>query len=102
MNERVGDMSKKELVSIVDERTLSKEEMQAIVREAVHQTLIQMGVDTTSPLEMQRDFQHLRDWRMAQEAIKRKGYLTMVSIFVTGITALLWIGFKDFFISLVK
>lgn len=101
-HERVGDLSKDELVKVIDKHTLSADEMRAIVKEAVHETLVQLGVDTSSPLEMQRDFQHLRDWRMAQETIRRKGYLTMMSIFVTGVLGLLWIGFKDFFINLVR
>jgi hypothetical protein len=94
-------MSKSELERLVDDKTISKVEMQAIVSEAVHQTLVQMGVDVSSPLDMQRDFQHLRDWRMAQEAIKRKGYLAMASILVTGFVALLWIGFKHFLVDLL-
>lgn len=100
--ERVGDLHKKDLIKIVDEHTLSEKEIAGIVSKAVHETLVQMGVDTSSPIEMQRDFQHLRDWRQAQEAIKRKGYLTLVSILVTGVLGLVWIGFKDTIINLIK
>ena len=102
MTDRVGDMQKKELLEIVDDRTLTKEEMQEIVRETVSQTLTQLGVDTSSPLEMQRDFQHLRDWRMAQEVIRNKGYMALVTVLVTGTAGLLWLGFKNFFIDLVN
>lgn len=101
-SERVGDLSKKELKAIVDEHTLSKEEMRAIVKEAVSETLTQLGVDTSSPLEMQRDFQHLRDWRMAQEVIRRKGYMTLMAVLVTGVVGLIWVGFKDALIQMVK
>lgn len=101
-SERVGDLKKQDLIKIVGEHTLSEGEITAIVSRAVHETLVQMGVDTSSPLEMQRDFQHLRDWRQAQEAIRRKGYLTLVSVFVTGVLGLVWIGFKDAIINLIK
>jgi len=97
MTERVGDMTKRELEHLIDLKTLTPEDVHTVIKEAVHETLTQMGVDTTSPLEMQRDFQHLRDWRTAQEALKQKGAFVMVTIIVTGVASLLWIGFKDFF-----
>jgi len=78
-----------------------KTEMRAVVKETVQETLTQLGVDTNDPIEMQRDFQHLRDWRMAQETIRRKGYLTMVTILVTGFLGLVWVGFKDVILQLV-
>jgi len=88
MSDRVGD--------------LSKDELKEIVKEAVGETLVQMGVDTSSPLEMQRDFQHLRDWRMAQEVVRRKGYAVMIGVLVTGGISLLWLGAKNFLFDLVK
>ena len=100
--ERVGDLSKSELKEVINEHTLSADEMRVIVKSAVHETLTQLGVDTSSPLEMQRDFQHLRDWRMAQEVIRRKGYMTLVGVLLTGVLGLVWIGFKDAIIQLVK
>ena len=98
MNEsnRVGDLTRDELKEVIDEHTV------AAMKAAVHETLLQLGVDTSSPLEMQRDFQHLRDWRTAQEAIQRKGYITIIGVLVTGSFALLWIGAKDFILNLVK
>lgn len=100
--ERVGDLSRRELKRIVDDNTLGREEMRQLVRSAVLETLSQLGVDTSSPIEMQRDFQHLRDWRMAQEVIRRKGYMTLMGILVTGFVGLLWVGFKDVILNLVK
>ena len=100
--DRVGDLSKKELQEVIDEHTLSKDEMRQIVKEAVSETLTQLGVDTSSPMEMQRDFQHLRDWRMAQEVIRRKGYMTLLGILVTGLAGLLWLGFKDVILQIIR
>lgn len=81
MSERVGDMS--------------KDELRELMSECVTETLTKMGVDTKDPLTMQRDFQYLRDWRENVDSIKRKGVLTMVSVLLTGLLGLLWLGFKD-------
>lgn len=76
---------------------LTPEQVGHMVPEAVRQTLLQMGIDTSDPLAMQRDFQHLRDWRESGEAIKKKGTLALVGIFVSGLGTLLFLGLKDFF-----
>lgn len=49
-----------------------------MVPEAVRQTLLQMGIDTSDPLAMQRDFQHLRQWRESGEDMRRKGALVVM------------------------
>lgn len=75
--------------------SLSKEEINQVVAEAVRQTLLQMGVDSENPIEMQRDFQHLRQWRRAGEEIKQKSIVATISIFATGVLALVLIGVKE-------
>jgi hypothetical protein len=72
----------------------SREEIDNIVRQTVKETLTSMGIDTHDPIEMQRDFQSLRDWRRASEAVRSKGTLTLVGIFVAGILGVLWLGLK--------
>lgn len=72
-----------------------REELRQIISESVKQTLIQIGIDSSSPLELQRDFQHLRQWRESTESIKHKGFLTAVVIFVTGSISLLLMGIKE-------
>jgi len=96
MSDLLTDMTRKELEILIAEKTLSGRDMRVIVKEAVQETLVQMGLDTSNPIDMQRDFQHLRDWRIAQEALRQKGAFVMVSIIVTGVASLLWIGFKSF------
>lgn len=67
-----------------------KEDVEDLVAEAVRQTLTQLGIDNSNPLEMQRDFQHLRQWRKAGEEIHSKGLLTLAGIVITGLCALVW------------
>ena len=75
--------------------TLTQAELRAIVREAVVDTLMLMGVDAENPIEMQKDFQHLREWRGTVEAVKRRSLLTVAGILATGLVAAVWVGIKS-------
>lgn len=77
------------------ERTvITKDELHAIVAEATRATLVQLGIDAEDPMEMQRDFQHLRQWRKAGEDLRSKGLLTLLAIVISGACGALWVGFK--------
>lgn len=74
--------------------TLTPEEVSHMVAEAVRQTLLQMGIDTSDPLAMQRDFQHLRQWRESGEDLKRKGTVALLGIFLSGLVTLFLLGLR--------
>ncbi len=74
---------------------MTKQEIRKIVSDTVRETLIELGIAHDDPLEMQRDFQHLREWRLATAMIRRKGILTVLGLIIAGAAAALWIGFKQ-------
>ena len=74
---------------------LTESQLKKITAEAVKDALIQLGVDAGNPIEMQRDFQHLREWREATDAVQKKGLLTIVGIVFAGGCAALLLGLKD-------
>lgn len=76
---------------------MTHDDLKKLIAEAVRETLLQMGADPSNPIEMQRDFQHLRQWRRAGEDLRSKGMLTLLSIFITGSVALLLVGLRDYF-----
>lgn len=76
---------------------MSHSELNDVVAEAVKQTLMQLGVDTSDPFAMQRDFQHLRQWRESGEDLKRKGTVALLGIFFSGLVSLILLGFKEWF-----
>ena len=76
---------------------MSHSELNDVVAEAVKQTLMQLGVDTSDPFAMQRDFQHLRQWRESGEDLKRKGTVALLGIFLSGLVTLLLLGLKGWF-----
>ena len=77
-------------------QNLTPEEARALIREAVRETFLMLGVKVDDPIEVQKDFQHLREWRNTTESIKSKGLLTVMGILVSGMLAALWVGIKDF------
>ena len=76
---------------------MSHSELNSVVAEAVRQTLMQLGVDTSDPLAMQRDFQHLRQWRESGDDLKRKGTVALLGIFLSGLVTLFLLGLKEWF-----
>lgn len=67
--------------------TMSRDELREIIQSTVTDTLVKIGVDPANPIEMQRDFQHLREWRESTEAVKRKSILTVIGVIASGIIA---------------
>lgn len=74
---------------------MTEEQLRALVSSSVRETLLLLGVDASNPIEMQRDFQHLREWRLTVTRVKSKGVLTMLTILVSGTAAAFWVGFKE-------
>lgn len=73
---------------------MTKEELKALMSEAVRDAFTKMGIDADDPLEMQRDFQHLREWRVAVASVRTKSTLTLFGIFISGAIGAAWLGFK--------
>lgn len=73
------------------------ERLRGIVADGVQEAFTRIGVEADDPLEMQRDFAHLRSWREATEEVQRKGLLTIVGLLVTGGFGALVLYFKGVF-----
>lgn len=78
-----------------DKVALSHDDITKVVSQAVTQTLVQLGIDSNNPIDMQKDFQHLRQWREAGEEIKKKTRNTVVGIFIVGLVGLIVVGFRE-------
>lgn len=76
-------------------KALSSPEVAELVATTVRQTLIQLGIDTANPLEMQADFRHLREWREANRELKHKGMMALIGIVLSGAAALILLGVKQ-------
>ncbi len=75
--------------------TRTDDEIRAIVKATVEETLLALGIDTDEPLEAQKDFQHLRAWRTSSETVKRQGLVTAMGILITGLLGLIWLAIQN-------
>jgi hypothetical protein len=76
---------------------MTSDELRKVMRETVHETLLTVGVQSSDPIEMQKDFQHLRDWRTSTEAVKRKGLMTLMTIAFAGVIGAVVMAVKSYF-----
>jgi hypothetical protein len=93
----ITDEQIQEIANRAAKAALDKEEMAEVVAEAVKQTLIQLGIDSQNPIEMQKDFQHLRQWRKAGEDLRSKSMLVLLGLVLTGLTSLALLGIREWF-----
>lgn len=70
------------------------ERVRPLVKAVVSETLRNLGVDASNPIELQKDFNHLRDWRKTTESIQKRGLLVSIGIITAGGLGLLWVGLK--------
>lgn len=90
------DLTKDDIRLIITEVLDQARPRREVIRETVHETLIELGVDYEEPMEMQKDFQHLREWRITMEQAKSKSVMATVGFLIAGLVALIWLGIKTF------
>lgn len=73
---------------------ITEEQLRTVMRETVHETLLCLGIDTQNPLEMQKDFQSLREWRNLLTDARRKGTLAIIGLLVCTFVAFVIAEFK--------
>lgn len=83
-------------VAVTEALHAQREQLENIVAESVKQTLTALGIDSSNPLEMQKDMQHLRDWRQSVNQIRNKSMMTVIGIVVTGLVGAVWVGIQHF------
>ncbi len=50
-----------------------------------------LGINASDPIEMQKDFQHLRNWRVSCETVRDQGIKTAIGVLVTGFLGGIWL-----------
>lgn len=75
---------------------MSEAEIEKLIKLTVHNTLTQTGIDSADPIEMQKDFVHLRKWRESTDAAKKKGIVTAIGFIVLALLGTLGAMLKDF------
>lgn len=79
---------------------ITQELSRELIERTVHETLFQIGVmvdDNEDVVEFRKDMAHLRKWRVAVEKVESRGLLAAVGIVVSGLFAILWVGYQSMF-----
>lgn len=81
-------MTEAEIRAIVDD--VAKQ----AAKEAVKEIFLTLGIKTDDALEVQKDMQHLREWRESVATVKRQSLMTAIGIITAGILGLIWVAVK--------
>jgi len=80
--------------ALSEQSVLSRNDVTDVVREAVHETLLTLGVDAGQPLDVQQDMHFVRELRVASERLQSRGLLALVGVVIAGLAGALWVGIK--------
>lgn len=69
--------------------------VQDVVRTAVQETLITLGMDASDPMSLQQDMHFVREMRQTSEKLRSKGLLVMVGLLVSALLGAVWLGIKS-------
>ncbi len=92
-------MTNEELILLIRQemeaaREPSAVHVQDVVRTAVQETLVTLGMDASDPMALQQDMHFIREMRETSENIKSKGLLVMTGLLITALVGVVWIGIK--------
>lgn len=73
---------------------MTEAETRRVVAEAVTETLLKLGIDTSDPVELQKDMAYLRSWRESIAQAKRHSIFTAIGVITAGILGLIWMALK--------
>jgi hypothetical protein len=73
---------------------LIRDDVKQLIRSTVHETLIVLGIDPSSPIEFQADMRTLREWRLSSKILRRGMIGGVILTILSGALAALWIGLK--------
>jgi len=71
---------------------MTEAETRRVVSEAVAETLLKLGIDTSDPVELQKDMAYLRSWRESIAQAKRHSIFTVVGVITLGVMGLIWMA----------
>ena len=80
--------------ALAQAKTQTQVHVHDIVRTAVTQTLVSLGMDASDPLKLQQDMHYLRETREAHERIRTKIVLVLIGLGLTSAVGAMWIGLK--------
>lgn len=90
-DEELREIIRSELESV---REPTAVHVQDVVRTAVQETLITLGIDASDPMAIQQDMHFVREMRQTSEKLRSKGLLVMMTLLVSALVGAAWLGIK--------
>lgn len=88
-------LTRDEIITIADDA--AGRAAHKVVKVAVYETLVGLGIDPAHPMDAQKDAQFLRSTRQRCEQAGSKAAMLMVALIIGGAAATLWKGFMGLF-----
>jgi hypothetical protein len=79
---------------LAEQKRLHNAEADEVVLKTIATILTSFGIEEEDRIEMRADFQHLRRWRKASEQAQSFTFKALVTIIVSGIAGVVWLGIK--------
>lgn len=73
---------------------MTEAQVEQAVERAIMKAFRDIGFREGDTFEVRKDLMFLREWRQTCEQVRTKGTFTVIGLVVTGLVALLVIGFK--------
>jgi hypothetical protein len=73
---------------------VTREQAQEIAESAVKNAFRDLGIHIEDVFEMRKDFAFLHEWRLTCEQVRGRGVVSLVTLSITGLVALLVLGVK--------
>lgn len=71
------------------------EDIEDVAERVALRVLERLGIDASDPIAIQRDFQHLRSWRVASETAKAASLKAAIGALTTGFLGAAYMLFKS-------
>ena len=79
---------------LAEQKRLHNNDADEVVLKTIATILTSFGIEDEDRIEMRADFQHLRRWRKASEQAQSFTFKALVTIIVSGIAGVVWLGIK--------
>lgn len=82
---------------LAEQKRLHNNDIDEVSLKTISTILTSFGIEEEDRVELRADFQYLRRWRKAGEQVEKAGWRAMVTVLVTGICGLIWLGIQTKF-----
>jgi len=91
--DEVEDLAKRVVVEVLaEQKRLHNNDADEVVLRTISTILTSFGIDEEDRVELRLDFQHLRRWRRASDQVEKAGWRAIITVLVTGVCGLIWLG----------